>query len=188
MAVDGITRIESVSPLRSTLKVGAQGAENRRGAQVSEKERKDFPDEQTKKAAEEAERRQQQKQEQQKQEQELDMLRRELEASNEQSDAMEDAAEAFSKCMKIAARIAKGDIVPSKDIRYLAKHEPDLYKQAILLRTPAPKPKKHRSITDDEDEETVRYENAQSSDISAAEETATPEEGEESDEPDIIYK
>ena len=48
MAVDGITRIESVSPLRSTLKIGAQGAENRRGAQVTEKERKDFPDEQTK--------------------------------------------------------------------------------------------------------------------------------------------
>ncbi|MBO6228962.1 MAG: hypothetical protein J6O50_00215 [Ruminiclostridium sp.] len=110
--------------------------------------------EQQKKAEEELKRRQQLKDEQKQKEQELDMLEKQLEASKKEAESMEDMYKAFAKCLKIASRISRGDIVPAKDMKYLAEHEPDLYKQAILLRMPNPKPKKHKSLVDDEDEKT----------------------------------
>ena len=40
-----------------------------------------------------------------------------------------------------------------KDMKYLAEHEPDLFKQAILLRVPNDHPKKHKSVLEDDEEE-----------------------------------
>lgn len=82
---------------------------------------------------------------------ELDMLKQQLESSNEQAEATEDSFKAFSKCLIIAQRITKGDKVPTQDIKYLMEHEPDLYKQAIMFRQPNPKPKEHDTVLEDED-------------------------------------
>jgi len=64
--------------------------------------------------------------------------------------------------MTIAHRITKGDKVPLKDMKYLMEHEPDLYKQAILMRQPNPKPKEHKSVLEEEDEQISTEEYSQS--------------------------
>jgi hypothetical protein len=98
---------------------------------------------------------------------------------------MEDMYKAFAKCLKIAARVSRGDIVPVKDMKYLAEHEPDLYKQAILLRMPNPKPKKHKSLVDDEDEKTEETQSGESpespdgADFAPVEEAGASESGED---------
>ena len=79
------------------------------------------------------------------------MLQMQLESAKEQSEAIEDSFSAFSKCMTIAHRITKGDHVPMKDMKFLMENEPDLYKQAIMLRQPNPKPKEHKSVLEDEE-------------------------------------
>lgn len=99
-----------------------------------------------KKAAEEARQKQL--------ENEKAMLQMQLESAKEQSEAIEDSFSSFSKCMTIAHRITKGDKVPLKDMKYLMEHEPDLYKQAIMMRQPNPKPKEHKSVLEEEDEQT----------------------------------
>lgn len=81
------------------------------------------------------------------------MLEMQLESAKEQSEAIEDSFSTFSKCMTIAHRITKGDKVPLKDMKYLMEHEPDLYKQAILMRQPNPKPKEHKSVLEEDDEQ-----------------------------------
>ncbi len=79
------------------------------------------------------------------------MFQSQLESSKEQAEAVEDSFSTFSKCMTIAHRITKGDKVPTQDMKYLMENEPDLYKQAIMLRQPNPKPKEHKSVLEDED-------------------------------------
>ncbi len=81
------------------------------------------------------------------------MLEMQLESAKEQGEAIEDSFSTFSKCMTIAHRITKGDKVPLKDMKYLMEHEPDLYKQAILMRQPNPKPKEHKSVLEEDDEQ-----------------------------------
>lgn len=103
---------------------------------------------------------------------ELDMLKQQLESSNEQAEAAEDSFKAFSKCLIIAQRITKGDKVPTQDIKYLMENEPDLYKQAIMFRQPNPKPKEYDTVLEDEDLEEsssesfgIKSETSSSSDI-----------------------
>lgn len=132
-------------------------------------------EEEQKKAAEAFKKKQQEIQEKREREAEKSMLEKELENSDKQADAIGDSIETFSKCMKIASRIAKGDIVPPKDLKYLAEHEPDLYKQAIIMRVPNDKPKKHKSIVEDEDEKAdSTQESGESGEASSEGETAEP--------------
>lgn len=112
---------------------------------LSEAQRKQQQEAQ-KKAEEEARKKQM--------ENEKAMLEMQLKSAKEQSEAIEDSFSAFSKCMTIAHRITKGDKVPLKDMKYLMEHEPDLYKQAIMLRQPNPKPKEHKSVLEEEDTRT----------------------------------
>lgn len=105
------------------------------------------------KAAKEAEEQKQKEAAKKAQQQnELNMLKMQLESSKEQSEAAEESFATFGKCLTIAQRITRGDIVPTKDMKYLMEHEPDLYKQAILMRQPNNDPKKHKSVLEDEDE------------------------------------
>ena len=159
MGLESVTRVSSSPSFRSSLKTGVQ-PDDEQQSEVEANQQK-FIDEQ-KKAAEEFKRKQEQKQKEKEQEQELDMLRKQLEASQKEAEAMEDQFEAFAKCLKIASRVSRGDIVPAKDLKYLAEHEPDLYKQAILLRMPNPKPKKHKSVVGDEDEESQETQGSES--------------------------
>lgn len=58
-----------------------------------------------------------------------------------------------TKCFKIYLRIVRGDKVPAKDKRFLAKHEPGLYTNAMLFRKYKDKPKKHKSLVKDEEKD-----------------------------------
>ncbi|MCR4779688.1 MAG: hypothetical protein K5876_01190 [Ruminiclostridium sp.] len=103
--------------------------------------------------AAEAERRKQEHEAKMREKQnEIEMLTQELENSNKEAEAMGESFKIYSRCLKIASRIARGDSVPMKDMKYLAEHEPDMFKQAILLRVPNDHPKKHKSVLDDEEE------------------------------------
>lgn len=53
-------------------------------------------------------------------------------------------------CFKIAMRIIGGDNVPSKDMAFLAEHEPGMLSRAILLRRQNKDPKDHKSLLADE--------------------------------------
>lgn len=57
----------------------------------------------------------------------------------------------LTKCIQIAARIVKGDIIPNKDMQFLAENEPKLYSSAILLRQQNDKPKRYDSLLEDEE-------------------------------------
>lgn len=165
MGPESITRISSPAPYTNTRKTAGKPQDKQSGVDANQQKLY----EQQQKAAEDLKRKQQEKQEQKEREQELDMLEKQLEASKKETEAMEDMYKAFAKCLKIAARISRGDIVPPKDMKYLAEHEPDLYKQAILLRMPNPKPKKHKSLIDDEDEKSAEAQ-GESSESDGAEE------------------
>ena len=84
--------------------------------------------------------------------QQAQMLKEQLESSREEAEGMAKEFGCLSKCMVIAARISRGDIVPAKDMKYLMENEPDLYKQAILLRQPKKDPEEYDSVLDEEDE------------------------------------
>ncbi len=116
-------------------------------------------------------------------EQELEMMKQELENSEKQAEAAEESFAAFAKCLVIARRISHGDKVPTKDMKFLMENEPDLYKQSIMLRQPNDKPKKYKSVLDEEDEESSENVSAVSESQSASEivsesfsETAAPTE------------
>lgn len=127
------------------------------------------------KAAEEEERRKKLQQKQQEKQNQLEMLNQELENSNEQAKAIGDEFKVYARCLTIASRISRGDTVPVKDMKYLAENEPDLFKQAIMLRMPNDHPKKHKSVLDDDEE---KQQTGQASDPgeSAAPEVAQTEE------------
>lgn len=133
--------------------------------------------EEQKKAAGDFLKKQQAVREKREREQEKSMLEKELENSDKEAEAVGDSIETFTKCMKIAARIAKGDIVPPKDIKYLADHEPDLYKQAIIMRVPNDKPKKHKSLVEDEDERSDSTREGSAADSTSSESADAAEAG-----------
>ncbi len=55
-------------------------------------------------------------------------------------------------CMKIAARIKKGDKVPIKDIKYLLKNDPQLYQTAMMSKKHNDNPKRWKQLSPDEDD------------------------------------
>ncbi|MBR4112297.1 MAG: hypothetical protein IKK53_04630 [Ruminiclostridium sp.] len=114
-----------------------------------------------KKQQEEAQKKAQEEARKKQMENEKAMLDMQLESAREQSEAIEDSFSTFSKCMTIAHRITKGDKVPLKDMKYLMENEPDLYKQAILMRQPNPKPKEHKSVLEEDDEQVSTEEYSQ---------------------------
>lgn len=124
--------------------------------------------EEQKKQQEEIQKKQQEEARKKQLENEKAMLEMQLESAKEQSEAIEDSFSAFSKCMTIAHRITKGDKVPLKDMKYLMEHEPDLYKQAILMRQPNPKPKEHKSVLEEDDEQTSTEEYSQGGETAPA--------------------
>lgn len=66
----------------------------------------------------------------------------------------------MAKCMKIARRILNGDKVPLKDMRFLARKDPDLYKMALTFKRHNPEPKKYKTVLDEGDEESNETENS----------------------------
>ena len=78
----------------------------------------------------------------------------ELNASNEQVDAMARQLKMRMKCVEIARRIMQGKKVPLKDEQYLMENDPKGYQLAMAFRKPPKKDEKEcKSVLDDEDEE-----------------------------------
>lgn len=73
-----------------------------------------------------------------------------LEQLRESSDPSNNPYMDKIKCLQIAMRIINGDKVPSKDRKFLMEKEPALYSQSILLSRKNDKPKKYKSLLDDE--------------------------------------
>lgn len=67
--------------------------------------------------------------------------------------AMKEAAEIMKKCAKIASHLRKGDEVPLKDLRYLMKHDAQLYMMTMAMRQEKEDPKKWKSELKDEQQE-----------------------------------
>mgnify|MGYP007002648112 FL=1 len=84
----------------------------------------------------------------------LAQLVQRLEHVEKQTDAKTEELKILERCLKIALRIAAGDHVPQKDMQYLREHYPDLYAQAMLMRTPKKDPKEYESLLEDEEEAT----------------------------------
>lgn len=85
-----------------------------------------------------------------------DDLQRFLDSLNENEE--DDKSSSFmdlAKCLKIARRILNGDKVPMKDRKFLAEHDRDLYEMALTFQKHNPKPKKYKTVLDENDEEKV---------------------------------
>lgn len=82
----------------------------------------------------------------------LAQLVQRLEHVEKQTDAKTEELKVLERCLKIALRIAAGDHVPQKDMQYLREHYPELYAQAMLMRTPKKEPKEYESLLEDEEE------------------------------------
>ncbi len=81
---------------------------------------------------------------------EMQAYMKQLEESKK--DKSSDRFQDLAKCMKIAARIMHGDKVPMKDMKFLAEKNPDMFRNAIMLKQHNPEPKKYKSVLDDDDE------------------------------------
>lgn len=81
-------------------------------------------------------------------------ISRQMEAA---ADSKRSPYDDFLKCLEIASRIMKGDQVPQADIRFLAEKEPELYSSAIFMKQNSKNPKQHKSLLDDEKDNTVKF-------------------------------
>ncbi len=79
-----------------------------------------------------------------------------LEELNETREEVRGKFDDKRKCIMIAIRIINGDNVPIKDMVFLKEKEPEMYLNAILLRRRNKKPKKYKSLIEDEDTKTCR--------------------------------
>ncbi len=82
---------------------------------------------------------------------EEEILLRDKEAKEKSLDALEKMLRAQDLCMKIAARIMRGDKVPPEDEKFLMENDPNGYKLAMACRKPKKHPKEWKSLLKDED-------------------------------------
>ena len=83
------------------------------------------------------------------------MLIEQFQQAQESADATAEGFEDMVKCLTIASRIIAGDKVPISDIKFLQEKDHDLYYKAEMLKANNPKPKKHKSLVEDEEDEQV---------------------------------
>ena len=79
-----------------------------------------------------------------------------IEQFHNAEESAEQTAESFEvmiQCLTIASRIIAGDNVPYKDQQFLQEKDPELFFKANMLRTPKEKPKDHKSVLSDDEEE-----------------------------------
>ena len=103
-----------------------------------------------------------------------------LEQLRESSDPSNNPYMDKIKCLQIALRIINGDRVPIKDRKFLMEKEPEMYSQAILLSRKNDKPKKYKSLLDDEKSDTKINQAAPASAEATAQSPAESEAGEAS--------
>lgn len=81
----------------------------------------------------------------------LQGMKEQLNNISEQGQGSAEAARIRMICMKIAFRIIKGDKVPIEDHRYLQKHDPELYAEAISKKMPNIDPEEHDRLSEDDE-------------------------------------
>lgn len=99
-----------------------------------------------------------------------------LEQLRESSDPSNNPYSDRIKCLQIAMRIINGDKVPTKDMQFLMENEPELYAKALLLRRQNDKPKKYKSLLEDEKDDVAAVESSsgeKASDIQVDESTSS---------------
>lgn len=100
-----------------------------------------------------------------KEEHEKYALDKQLENAKEGAEAQKEGAEITAKCLTIAMRIMSGAKVPSKDEQFLREHMPELYEEAIQMRTLVKSDKEYDSVLDDEDTEHTEDSSSESENI-----------------------
>ena len=75
---------------------------------------------------------------------------KQMKAAQEAGKAKLEEARIRMKCLLIAGHIMSGDEVHKADIKYLKKHDPELYRKAISLRMEKENPKKIKRLSEDE--------------------------------------
>lgn len=111
-------------------------------------------------------RKEEEKQKKLERENELSMLNEQLESAKEQAESIADSFADLGKCLTIALRITRGDNVPMKDMKFLSEHEPDMFKQAIMMRQPKSDPEDCDSVLEDDDTESESYVSEPETDVS----------------------
>ncbi len=81
----------------------------------------------------------------------LKRMKEEMEQIRESNSEAKKDISTTSKCMRIASRIVQGDTVPVQDIKYLMKHDMELYGQSMKMRIPKEDPKEWDSELSDEE-------------------------------------
>lgn len=87
---------------------------------------------------------------------EAQILFEQMENIRESNEKSADTAEKQGKCMLIAMRIAAGDDVPEKDIKFLIKYNSALYAKAMQMRIPKKDPEEYDSVLSDEEEKELQ--------------------------------
>lgn len=90
-------------------------------------------------------------QQQQDMDEQVKQLKEEMERAKEQAESMAKELKKKMTCMEIASRVMAGDDVPSEDLRYLAKHDTELYAQALSLRIARKDSRKYKRLSEDEE-------------------------------------
>ncbi|NLZ81241.1 MAG: hypothetical protein GX913_05505 [Clostridiales bacterium] len=81
----------------------------------------------------------------------LERMKESMEQIRESNSEAKKDISTTSKCMRIASRLVQGDSVPVQDIKYLMKHDIELYSQSMKMRIPKEDPKEWDSELSDEE-------------------------------------
>lgn len=81
----------------------------------------------------------------------LERMKESMEQIRESNSEAKKDITTTSKCMRIASRIVRGDNVPVQDIKYLMKHDMELYGQSMKMRIPKKDPKEWDSELNEEE-------------------------------------
>lgn len=85
----------------------------------------------------------------------LERMKESMEQIRESNSEAKKDISTTSKCMRIASRIVQGDTVPVQDIKYLMKHDMELYSQSMKMRIPKEEPKEWDSELSDEERKEI---------------------------------
>jgi len=110
--------------------------------------------------------------------QEMDNMLTDMEQKKKKMDQLEKMLRSQRLCMKIAARIMRGDRVPPEDMKYLEEHDPDGFKLAMAMRKPKRNPENCKSVLKDEDKHPKQAESEDNSgETASGSESAAPAAG-----------
>ena len=79
-----------------------------------------------------------------------EQMKKDLEASKQQIEGVQETYKIFINCLEISRRIMGGHKVPSQDHQYLLENDAALYGKAIMMRMPAEEVIEYDALTGEE--------------------------------------